>query len=220
MKETFFATTLINAGVEGADFKTRAVNIRRAAELLDELPTKQVEPEVVALSGEMSKLLSKLGSLVDQLPTGNADMSTFFAFLVDYKGATTQLRQQGQEVRDMQDAFMVHSRKLRTRLRDQYDLVFPALIPRVAIVLTPFMIERGFHVNIQNLSETEAVDVTLTYYDAQGKGGKTQSARIDPAGSVRFNPQDIKWRVEAGETITVEAGEYTHTYDTSDLIPR
>ena len=97
-----------------------------------------------------------------------------------------------------------------------------AVQPSVQVSLSPFLILRGYYVNVANTSDSSSLtNVTVTYTGSSGNS-KTQTIGVlKPLQSVIVDPSDVGWTIERHETISVSAsGCISKTLQTDILITK
>ena len=92
--------------------------------------------------------------------------------------------------------------------------------PPVMVRLLPFNFSSGFYVFVINSSQDTALDdVVVRYTDAGGHSRQQPVGSLAAKGMRTVDPSEIDYRVEKGETITVEArGFVGRDFSTSKMI--
>jgi len=90
--------------------------------------------------------------------------------------------------------------------------------PPVQLTLTKYLIENGYYVNVQNLSDKTLVNVTVTYL-WQGNSKDQWVGILDPWESMTIDPDREGIRVQKNEHIRVSSDGYVpKTIETNTLI--
>lgn len=80
-----------------------------------------------------------------------------------------------------------------------------------SVSLTPFLLYKGYYVNVYNASSSSLTNVSLTYYWADGREGPSQPVGVyslGPGEVVTVDPSEVGWIVARHEKIAVRADGY------------
>jgi len=88
--------------------------------------------------------------------------------------------------------------------------LFPVLVPELplSVSLTRFAFFPGYYVNVYNGSTASINGVTITYTDVNRKTKDQSIGVVGPNETKQMDPSQVRWTVEAGETITLSAVGY------------
>jgi hypothetical protein len=196
--------------------------VRTMANRIEDQNTSNIDDDAVAAATTYAALLRGLVKLYEG--RSGLQLGTMAAELYHLKVDTfNKIRNENQALVAKAEDLFQFLRSRRKALESRYSIDFPPMIPPVSVVLSPFLVHKGYWVMLCNASGDEMKNVRVRYTDADGNAAEQAFAdrlTFDPSalfGFTKIDPSPV-WRVDRGQAITVICDDWAYTYPTNNLI--
>ncbi len=205
----------------GFDLPKAAGYLRETAKRIEELEVEGVDADAAAAAKAYAGLLREMVKVYSS--RSGARLLVGLGELVRLKADTfTKMADENQQMAGKsEDLFQfLHSRRKALEKRHKFQL--PPLVPPVQAALTPYTLGGGYYVLLLNVSGDDIKNVEVRYRDAEGAirhqdvaKRLTFNAAESAFQALLLDPSKKKWRVQAGEWITIlyDGGAYSYPTD-------